>query len=446
MRLETTMRKARSVRRRSLSPFRIGQHLHFLSLAILLLLTEMPAQAQQGAVERANLIIRNARVFDGVEWRSGLTIVISGDRILEVTDKATRFEAHTELDASEWTIIPGLIDTHVHILDNRSKLAVTPWVLEQLEHLLQAGVTTIQSTGDITADIVVLRSQVAAGSVLGPRLFVTGGILTAPGGHPASTNCMGAVRCMAIEVDNEAAVRRVVAELASARVNGVKLVVDHDLGERTLPLSLVSTAIETAHTYGLRTIGHITEVTDVRAAMNLGLDAFAHPVPWRSGAASEVSELLARQAVPVSTTLSLRAPYIAPDGSMTNWVGAAYPDNRFQLFQHAIEVVRTLHRAGVPLAVGTDNSLSFKYLSAEERYMRELQLLVKAGLSTTDVLRAATRNAARHLGAADLGTIAPDNVADLVILIGDPEKTVLELESVLMVLKAGQIVVDNRMP
>ena len=405
-----------------------------------------PANSQMsqaaGGMARADLVIRNARVFNGLDWRDDATIAISGDRILGIADGPGRFRGDLEIDADQWTVVPGLIDAHMHVLDNNTEVAATPRILEQLKSLLSAGVTTIQSTSDVHTDVVDLRARIAAGSVRAPRLFVTGGQISVVDG-PKLTRCAGTIRCQVNEVATESDVQKLVAELARAGVDSVKLLVDHD-HERTLSLPLVRAIIEAAHRHGLRALGHIDRPAQARAAVEFGLDGLLHPVPWRTGAVDEMAEFLARNATPVTTTLSLRSPYLAPDGSMIMESGAEYSAARYRLLQHAIQVVGALHRAGVPLAVGTDTALRRKWMPVRERYMRELQLLVEAGLSTTEALRAATSNAARLIGAGDLGVIARANIADLVILGGDPEKNLLELNSVLVVVKAGQIIIDNR--
>ena len=416
---------------------------HLVAAVLVSVLAGMPAWAQRNAAEPADLVIRTGRVFDGTDWRSDLTIVIADDRILEVTNQATRYQGRVELDASAWTIIPGLIDAHMHIIDTRSEAAVTPWITEQLGQLLRAGVTTIQSTSDATEDIVQLRSRIEPGSVRAPRLFVTGSLIGAVGGSRSLRCGPGTVRCPVSEVANRAEVQAMVAQLASAGVDAVKLLVDHNF-ENTLTPPLVRDIIEAAHGHGLRVFGHIDYAADARAAVQAGLDCLVHPVPWRTGSVDAVSELLAQRAIPVTTTLSLRSPYLDSDGVMTNQSGAQYPDDRFRRLQHALAVVRAMHEAGVPLVAGTDNSLRSHRVPAQERYIRELQLLVEAGLSTTEALQAATLNAAEFLGEPDLGAIAPTKIADLVILTGDPERNLLELENVLIVVKAGRIVVDNR--
>ncbi len=415
---------------------------HLVVAVLVSVLAGMPAWAQRNAAEPADLVIRTGRVFDGTDWRSDLTIVITGDRVLDVTNEPTRYQGRVELDASAWTVIPGLIDAHMHILDTGSAAAVTPWIIEQLEQLLWAGVTTIQSTSDATEDIIELRSHIEAGSVQAPRLFVTGSLIGAVGGSRSLRCGPGTVRCPVSEVANRAEVQAMVAQLASAGVDAVKLLVDHNF-ENTLTPPLVRDIIEAAHGHGLRVFGHIDYAADARAAVEAGLDGFVHPVPWRTGPVDAVAELLAQRAIPVTTTLSLRASYLT-DGVMTDQSETSYPENRFRRLQYALAVVRAMHEAGVPLVVGTDNSLRSHRVPAQERYIRELQLLVEAGLSTTEALQAATLNAAGFLGEPDLGAIAPNKIADLVILTGDPERNVLELEDVLIVVKAGQIVVDNR--
>ncbi len=409
---------------------------------LVFVLSGLPAWAQRDVAETAELVIHAGRVFDGTDWRSDLTIVIADDQILEVTNQASQYQGRVEIDASAWTVIPGLTDAHVHILDTSSDVAATPYIFEQLSQLLRAGVTTIQSTSDVTEDIVELRSRIETGSVQAPRLFVTGALIGAVGGSRSLRCGPGTVRCSVSEVANGAEVDAVVAQLASDGVDAVKLLVDHNF-ENTLTPSLVSNIIDSAHGRGLRVFGHIDYSADARAAVQAGLDGLVHPVPWRAGAVDAVAELLAQRGIPVTTTLSLRAPYLT-DGIMTDQSGANYPENRFRLLRHALGVVRAMHEAGVLLVVGTDNSLQGHRVPAQERYIRELQLLVEAGLSPTDVLRAATLNAAKFLGKPELGTIAANSIADLVILTGNPERNVLDLETVLLVIKAGRIVVDNR--
>jgi imidazolonepropionase-like amidohydrolase len=439
-----------------------------LILALATSAPRLPAQAPQ-TEGLADLLIRNARVFDGLAWRARATIVVSGSRIRDLTDEAPSIRAKREVDGTGLTVIPGLIDAHVHVLDYRSPTTVTPTVLEQLRRLLHAGVTTIQSTGDFTSDIVALRARIAAGSIAAPRLFVTGPNFTAPGGHPATTVCRSDPSCrakLAVEVATEAEVRRAVAELAGAGVDAVKLVVDPYLGERPLDMRLVRTVVDAAHARGLRVLGHIVQLDDARTAVALGLDALVHLVHGRTPSISEdsLSAAFAGRPVPVATTVSIFAPFLARDGSLTDgfgrdyaravlrfrWPGAGSGDSaepardRFQRLESMLRSARVLHRAGVPLAAGTDQQLaSASVVTAERRYLRELQLLVEAGLSTTEVLRAATRNAALLIGARDLGGVAPGMVADLVVLGADPSENLLELQSVQMVIKAGEVVLER---
>ena len=139
----------------------------------------------------ADLVIYNARLIDGTgAVLEGVSIVISGDRIQSVSPGNVELKAARRIDASGKTVLPGLIDVHVHLLFvpgeiNDSTLAESVAKLRNhLANFLANGVTTIKSTGDYVDAIVDIRNRIASGELLGPRLFVAGPILTAPGGHP----------------------------------------------------------------------------------------------------------------------------------------------------------------------------------------------------------------------------------------------------------------------
>jgi imidazolonepropionase-like amidohydrolase len=140
-----------------------------------------------------DLVVSNARVFDGTKLLDQLQSVgIAKGRITCVGSSAT--PARREIDAAGRFLMPGLIDCHLHLLnmwtalDEDSMAAdINGELKTRLRALLEAGVTTVKSVGDSEDDILRVREMLAAGELVGPRLYATGGAFAAPGSHPGTT-------------------------------------------------------------------------------------------------------------------------------------------------------------------------------------------------------------------------------------------------------------------
>jgi hypothetical protein len=140
-----------------------------------------------------DLVINNARIFDGANLLDGLhSVGIVKDRISFVGPSAA--PARKEIDAAGRFLMPGLIDCHLHLLNMWTALDEASMVADingelntRLRALLGAGVTTVKSVGDSEDDILRVRDMLATGGVVGPTLYATGAAFAAPGSHPATT-------------------------------------------------------------------------------------------------------------------------------------------------------------------------------------------------------------------------------------------------------------------
>ena len=154
-----------------------------------------------------------------------------------------------------------------------------------LDGFLSHGVTTIRSVGDHWPQVLEVRRGLAEGKIRGPRLLISGPVLTAPGGHPAATVCRNNEFCrthLAAEISSEEEARETVQELADGGVEAIKLVVDDfaRFSRSVLPqlsFDLVGTIVEAAHKRGIKVVGHIIEASTAAQALKLGLDGFVHP-------------------------------------------------------------------------------------------------------------------------------------------------------------------------
>src|SRR5262245_6954725 len=436
---------------------------------------------------QADLILVGAKVLTGDSNQPAAeAVALSGERIRAVGPSAeirrlagprTRV-----VDLRGRTVIAGLIDAHVHLLNapevvdepslrNYERTAL-PTVMTDFS---SPGVTTVRSLGDPLPYIAQLRDRLERGQLAGPRLLISGNPPSAPSGFPLSM-CGDNPFCRqgspAIESEEQA--RQLVRELSRAKVDAVKLVVDDFYGKvPALSNAVISALVDETHRTGLRVTAHVSVTKDVdiaRRLIELGVDEFAHLfVSNRAGGhfalapisevslpnpaeVSRIAGLLVARNIPVTTTISNGDGYRDTTGVERIHFGASppYTPAMRQRLEWALNTVRAFADAGVKLVVGTDgwgrrpsNSLvrDDPRLLPGGRTLHEMELHHRAGLSTPAILTAATRNAAEALGISDkVGTIAGGKLADLVVLDGDFLQDFSALHRTAAVLKGGRVV------
>src|SRR6202050_935202 len=180
-----------------------------------------------------DLLIKNARVFDGAQMRDGFGCVgIAGKKIGVVSSPA--LNATHAIDAAGRFLLPGLIDSHVHLLNMWTAIDETSMAADiegelpkRLSEFLAAGVTTVKSVGDSEDDILRVRAMIANGDLTGPRLFATGAAFAAPGSHPTTTiyaRNPWTRRHATIETDSPVEAREAIRRMAEKRVDAIKIV------------------------------------------------------------------------------------------------------------------------------------------------------------------------------------------------------------------------------
>lgn len=342
------------------------------------------------------------------------TVIVRDGRIVELGPRASiAVPAGAEqIDGSGRWLIPGLIDSHVHL--RRGDLAA----------YRQAGITTVRNMWG-HATIQALRDEVAAGAEL-PTIFSAGpGMDGNPPVWPATV-------VLTDPVAARAAVRAQVAE-------GWDFIKVYN----RLSPSVYDAILDEAHTAGITVIGHVPLSLSIDHASARGQASIEHltgiaeavasgrgPSGWLSydhNAASNVASMLATRGVWACPTLVVLRHIAVQSLSATDADRAR--DNQGAM-------VKALHDAGVPLLAGTDAGID---LVAPGELAGEIELFVHAGLTPYDALRSATSEAARFLGVDDeLGTIAVGKRADLVLLGGNPLADVRALRNPVAVILRGR--------
>jgi len=397
-----------------------------------------------GGTGESWLLIRGARIFDGEAVRESGSVLARGGRIVEAGSTTFEPPGAELVDGRGRTVLPGLIDCHVHALPG------------SLEQALAYGVTTMLDMFNVPEVIPELQAlAMARADVADVRSAVVGA--TAPGGHPTQLlKKMGAPDFPTLSGPREAD-RFVGAQVANG-ADYIKIVIEDGAGfglkMPCLSAESVRALVEAAHRRGKLAVAHAMTRAAFEAAVESGVDGLGHvfidrePGPDLGARASAagvfvvptLSVLEAATGASGSAELAgdpRLSAYLDPNWrAMLGWgshdfYGHPEPPPRLE---HAVLTTRLMHAAGVPILAGTDAPLRTAYgLSMH----RELALLVGAGLSPTEALVAATAAPARCFGLADRGRIAPGLRADLLMVDGDPTRDVTATRAIVGVWRGG---------
>ena len=428
-------------------------------------------------------LIKNARIFvgDGRVIESGSVLVRNG-RIDQVYDGAAPDAAALKADvveASGKTVMPGLIDVHVHIgapggiYADQKDFAAEHISERGLAQYLYSGVTTVKSTGDQLDASLALRKRIADGDLLGAELLVSGPLFTTEGGHgteyfswlegPAKT---AALDQFVRTPKSSAEAHEQVRQLKTVGVDAIKAVLESG---RTgmlfarMDLAMFRAVIEEANAQHVPASVHTGNARDVEDAADAGAASIEHgsfsdTIPdvvlarmAKAGIAYDPTlsvlegirdlsagrtDLLRRSLVQqaVSQKLLTGTAAAIKEGKMTNAERAGGIDGAIRVAQ---DNLRRAWKAGVPLVTGSDagNMLVFHGPTVH----REMQLWVEAGIPPAIALQAATYNAAKLLRAdSRIGLVQPNRDANLLVVDGDPTHDISATERISLVVLKGE--------
>ena len=429
-------------------------------------------------------LIRGARIFvgDGKVIETGAVLVRNG-KIAEVYEGEgpdPRTVKAIPIEAAGKTILPGLIDVHVHLIapggfyPDMSKYDPEPHMLRNLAAYLYSGVTAVRSAGDPLDLVLKVRSTVNNGERLGAELFTCGPLFTAPGGHgteyfkgmPENMRQQAEAQFTRIPASADEA-RQEVDDLKHVGVDCIKAVLESGGGDSVfnrLDSAMFQSIAREAHAQGLPLAVHTGDVRDVTDAVSSRADSVEHG-SFREAIPDPLFQQIADKKIFYDPTLSIGEAFRdfaagktdLLKRSLVQQVGPAdlLEGTEQAMSSKDVEPIRQrIARFPINLDIGTQNLLR-AYKSGVSlvtgsdagnflvihgpTVQHELELWVRAGIPPAVALQAATYNAARLLHAENhIGSIRVGNDADLLLVDGNPLEDITAVERISMVMFKGE--------
>ncbi len=394
-------------------------------------------------------IFTNATLIDGngKEPVKNASVTVEGNTITAVGASQRSYPEHaTVVDLAGRVVMPGLIDVHNHFGGvTRMRPGIIPMGNVFTSNMyalarktsIENGVTTVRSCGDFYRDIVRLHE--VSVDLYGPRIFATGPLFTAPGGHPAGTIMKpfpSMQKNATRQVGDPNTAREEVRKVIAGGVNYIKCILG-DLDPWKYPgkvpklaFNVLEAIIDEAHKHNIAVLVHTETPTDAANAVKAGADGIEHVI--MPGLDTTVPDGLIKaildRGVCYSPTLTVNQIY-----------GVMFPTPNFK---ELLAFVKQLDDAGGNVVLGTDaGSPQIHFGWAAHR---EMELFVEAGMSPMHAIMAATKKAAVALQKQkELGTIEAGKLADIIVVDGNPAKKITDIKNVKLVMKNGKVLVDN---
>ena len=384
---------------------------------------------------------------------TNLYILIAKDRILQIVDSAPT--GLSVIDLSRYTVVPGLIDSHAHVLGNpkdqssTSRLRMSSpqkaiWGVRNLQVWLDHGFTALRDAceDDAAYGQLALRDSVNSGLIRGPRMVSSGGCVSLTGGH-GDGNVLapdaGLPRGPNI-ADTPEEISDVVRRDIKYGADWIKLMgtggvldLTSDFNVQELSEEQMAKAVEIAHRAGKRVMVHAEGTEGIKAAVRAGVDSIEHGTMLDD----EGAALMAKKGTWLVPTL-----YTFQHGvelGMSHGQDAISLAKGKEILAHQQPAFTRALKAHLKIAVGIDD---------EPQYLpKEVEALVRGGMTPLEALQAATIKGAELLNWSDrIGTIEAGKFADIIAVNGDPTQDIKAIEKVVFVMKDGAVFKNDLAP
>lgn len=388
---------------------------------------------KEAMVGQATTIV-NARIFDGIRRQRWTSVRFTGGVIVGLSEVSLAQDGDTIIDAEHGTLLPGLIDSHVHLVPGALEQSLTFGVTTVLDMFSRPDdAASARATADSRLDVADIRSA--------------GFGATAPGGHPSTMYAPIPTLTEASQAE------QFVVERIAEGSSYLKIISGVASLWPALHSTTIAALVSAAHDRGLLTVAHVSSVAGVDQVLPAGVDVIAH-VPMDAELSDSLVRMIAEAGIAVVPTLSTientidgaGGEAVANDQRLARYLGerslreltaVASARRVMPPYSRAENAVARLSQAGVTILAGTDAPNPGTFFGASLH--RELELLVRCGLTTEQALAAATSEPARVFGLDDRGRIAVGLRADLLLLEADPLTEIAETRAIRQIWRAGVV-------
>nr|WP_272984152.1 amidohydrolase family protein [Alteromonas australica] len=405
----------------------------------------------------ADTVIHAGSVFTGTSdtLKHQVTIVVNGNKIETIEEGFTPpSQGDTLIDLKHATVLPGLMDMHVHLSSQhggpqtyleRFSLNEADYALRAANYAkitLDAGFTTVRNLGDSYHETVALRNAINKGYAVGPRIYTVGKSIATTGGHADPSNGMSHMIRPDVgpkqgvvngEVEARAAVRSRYqdgADLIKITATGGVLSVAKSGQNPQFMTDELGAIVDTAKDYGMTVAVHAHGKEGMKRAVIAGVDSIEHGTYMDD----EIRNLMKQHGTYYVPTI-LAGKFVADKAKIDGYFPALVQPKAAAIGPLIQSTFAKAHKSGVKIAFGTDSGVS-----AHGDNAQEFALMVEAGMSPADAILSATVNSADLLDVSEtLGSLEPGKLADMIAVKGNPLENIRLLESVAFVMKDGKI-------
>ena len=403
------------------------------------------------AVQADTVVVTADRMLDVATGRmvDNPQITITDGRISAVGSKGAAAPADARhVDLPGMTLLPGLIDMHVHLtadpkFSGYRGLEFTDnfWTVvgvANAKRTLEAGFTTVRNVGSENYDDVALKQGIEQGYIPGPRIVPATYAIGATGGHCDATEFPPSIKTpQAAVADGPEAIRAMVRKLRKYGAEVIKfcgtggvLSKTDSVGAQQLDLGEMQALVNEAHMLGLRVAVHAHGTNGIKDAIRAGVDTIEH-----ASLADDEAIALAKQHGTYFDMDIYNDDYILAEGAKNGIFEESLAKERM-IGRKQRETFKAATKAGVKMLFGTDAGVYPHGTNA-----KQFVTMVTWGMTPLQAIQASTVTAAEALNRSnDVGTIAVGHYGDIIGVTGDPLKDVAVLQSVAVVIKGGEVV------